>query len=275
MGTLVCFHAHPDDEAISTGGSIARAAAEGHRVILVVATHGEWGESPEDLGPGETLVDRRRAETVQSAAVLGIHRVVWLGYEDSGMTGWEQNANPASFLRAPVEEAAGRLADVLREEHADVLTVYDWHGNYGHPDHVKVYQVGCRAEQMVAAELPHLRVFEATMNRDEIRRQMEIARASGQQFEPDVEDGEFDPDGPMDDGNPMGMAEAEITLAVDVSPYVFLKRDAVKAHRSQVTDSGFFTRMTPATFAHAFGREWYIEHGRQPGLQPGWLFDDV
>ena len=133
MGTLVCFHAHPDDEAISTGGTIAQAAAEGHRVVLVVATNGDHGEVPDDLAPGETLVDRRRTETAASAAALGIDRVVWLGYTDSGMTGWEQNADPNSFMQADVDEAAGRLAEVLREEQADVLTTYDWHGNYGHP----------------------------------------------------------------------------------------------------------------------------------------------
>ena len=72
MGTLVLFHAHPDDEAISTGGTAARAAAEGHRVVLVIATGGEHGEVPDDLAPGETLVDRRRAETDRSAAALGI-----------------------------------------------------------------------------------------------------------------------------------------------------------------------------------------------------------
>ena len=124
---------------------MARAKAEGHRVVLVVATNGEHGEVPEDLRDGETLVDRRRAETEASAAALGVDRVVWLGYRDSGMTGWEQNADPSSFLRADVEEAAGRLAAVLEEESADVLTTYDWHGNYGHPDHVKVHQVGHRA----------------------------------------------------------------------------------------------------------------------------------
>jgi len=270
MGTLVCFHAHPDDEAISTGGSIARAAAEGHRVILVVATHGEWGETPEDLGPGETLVDRRRAETAQSAGVLGIHRVVWLGYEDSGMTGWEQNANPASFLRAPVEEAAGRLADVLREEDADVLTVYDWHGNYGHPDHVKVHVVGHLAAELAGTP----RVVEATMNRDEIRRFVDSARQAGMETAPGEED-DFDVDGPMDDGNPMGMAEAEITLAVDVSPYVFLKRDAVKAHRSQVTDTSFFAEMPDELFSRSFGTEWFIEKGVTPngGPRRGWLFE--
>jgi LmbE family N-acetylglucosaminyl deacetylase len=275
MGTLVVFHAHPDDEAIATGGSMARAHAEGHRVVLVVATNGEHGEVPDDLADGETLADRRRAETERSAAALGVDEVVWLGYADSGMTGWDANANERSFWQADVDEAAERLATILRREHADVLTIYDWHGNYGHPDHVKVYRVGCRAEQLVAGDLPDLRVFEATMNRDEIRRQMVAAREAGVQFEPDVEDGEFDPDGPMDDGNPMGMPEDELTTMVDVSDFVDNKYRAISAHASQVTDAGFFTRMTPETFAFAFGREWFIEHGRQPGPQPGWLFDHV
>ena len=275
MGTLVVFHAHPDDEAIATGGSMARAHAEGHRVVLVVATNGEHGEVPDDLADGETLADRRRAETERSAKALGVDEVVWLGYADSGMTGWDANANETSFLRADLDEAAARLAAILREQRADVLTIYDWHGNYGHPDHIKVYQVGSRAEEIVADDLPQLRVFEATMNRDEIRRQMEMARASGQQFEPDVEGGEFDPDGPMDDGNPMGMPEAELTMMVDVSDFVSNKFEAISAHASQVTDAGFFTRMTPEMFAFAFGREWYIEHGREQGLQAGWLFDPL
>jgi len=97
MSTIVCLHAHPDDEATSTGGTIARAVADGHRVVLVVATNGDHGEVPDDLAPGETLVDRRRTEVLASAEVLGIERVEWLGYTDSGMTGWEQNGAPSSF----------------------------------------------------------------------------------------------------------------------------------------------------------------------------------
>lgn len=270
MGTLVAFHAHPDDEAISTGGSMARAHAEGHRVVLVVATNGEHGEVPDDLAVGETLADRRRAETEASASALGADRVVWLGYSDSGMTGWDQNDHDHSFWQADLDEAAGRLAVVLREEAADVLTIYDWHGNYGHPDHVKVHQVGCRAEEMVASELPGLRVFEATMNRDEMRRQFAMAREAGEGFGPDED---FDPDGPMDDGNPMGTPEAELTMVVDVVPFVLAKRAAIAAHRSQVTDSSFFVQMPAEMFELAFGREWFVEHGRPGGLQPGWLFD--
>lgn len=269
MSTLVTFHAHPDDEAISTGGSIARAAADGHRVVLVVATHGEWGEMPDDLLPGETLVDRRQAETARSAEILGIQRVVWLGYEDSGMTGWDQNANVRSFHQAPVEEAAARLAEILREEQPDLLTVYDWHGNYGHPDHVKVHHVGHRAAELAAVE----RVVEATMNRDAVRRMIEQARQLGAEFTGD--EGDFDVDGPADDGNPMGMAEHEITLAVDVRAYVDQKRDALFAHRSQVTDTSFFADMPDEVFRGAFGTEWFIEKGVEPGAGPrlGWFFE--
>ena len=272
MGTLVVFHAHPDDEAIATGGSMARAHAEGHRVVLVIATGGEHGEVPDDLTVGETLAERRRAETNRSAAALGVDRLVWLGYHDSGMTGWEANQDELSFWLADIDEAAHRLAEILLEEHADVLTIYDWHGNYGHPDHIKVHQVGSRAEQIVAGELPQLRVFEATMNRDEIRRQMTMAREAAETFVPDDD---FDPDGPMDDGNPMGMTEAELTHVVDVSQYVEHKRRAIAAHSSQVTDSSFFLQMPPEMFAIAFGREWFIEHGRDPGLSAGWLFDHL
>ena len=128
MSTLVCFHAHPDDECIGTGGTIARASAEGHRVVLVVATNGDHGEIPADMPAGKTLVEVRREETMKSAETLGIHRVVWLGYEDSGMTGWEQNTHVEAFCNASLDDAAHKLADVLREENADVLTTYDWHG---------------------------------------------------------------------------------------------------------------------------------------------------
>ena len=128
MSTVVAFHAHPDDESLIMGGSLARASAEGHRVVLVVATNGDHGQIPDDLAPGETLMDRRKRETQASCDLLGIHRLVWLGYCDSGMTGWEQNSLPGAFIAADVDEAAQRLADVLIEERADVVTVYDWHG---------------------------------------------------------------------------------------------------------------------------------------------------
>ncbi|MDP9465443.1 MAG: PIG-L family deacetylase [Actinomycetota bacterium] len=265
MGTLVCFHAHPDDESISTGGSLARASAEGHRVVVVIATDGDYGEVPDDLADGESLVDRRRTETVRSAAALGVHRLEWLGYKDSGMTGWEQNNDPSSFVRAPVDEAAERLAEILREEQADVVTVYDWHGNYGHPDHIKVHTVGHRAAELAGVE----RVFEATMNRDHIVRIMEIARQTGAPIGED----DFDPNSGADDGNPFGMTEAELTHAVDVTAHLQAKRESLRCHRSQITDTSFFLEMPEEAFAAAFGTEWFIQKGTSPGLRDGWFFE--
>ena len=268
MGTLVCFHAHPDDESISTGGSIARAVAEGHRVVLVVATNGDFGEIPTDLDPSETLVQRRQAEAAKSALVLGVHRLEWLGYKDSGMTGWEQNADPESFMRANLDEAAERLAQILREESADVLTTYDWHGNYGHPDHVKVHQVGHRAAEMAGTPT----VFEATMNRDHIVRMMSMASELGVGLTEENEP-QFDPAGPADDGNPFGMSEDELTHAIDVVPFIAQKRESMKCHASQITDTSFFLQMPDEVFATMFGTEWFIRKGAPLGLRPGWLFE--
>jgi LmbE family N-acetylglucosaminyl deacetylase len=263
MATLLCFHAHPDDEAIATGGTMARAAAAGHRVILVVATGGEHGETPADLAAEETLADRRAAETRVSATALGFDDVRFLGYRDSGMTGWDQNANPEAFMNAPLDQAAQRLADILRSENVDVLTHYDWHGNYGHPDHVMVHKVGKRAAEL--AQTPY--VYEATMNRDHIRRMMEAAKASGADV-PDFGDEEA-PN--TDDGNPFGMAETELTTAVDVTGFVSNKRAAMRAHRSQITDGSFFLEMPEEMFAMSFGTEWFIRQGHPVGISEDWL----
>src|SRR5262245_24686604 len=122
MGTLVCFHAHPDDECIQTGGVMRKAADEGHRVVLVVATKGENGEVDEGfLDEGEALWERRVVETQAAADILGAKRVEFLGYVDSGMMGTPENDVPGSFWQADVEEAAAKLAAILEEENADVL----------------------------------------------------------------------------------------------------------------------------------------------------------
>jgi LmbE family N-acetylglucosaminyl deacetylase len=261
MATVVSFHAHPDDEVTSTGGTLARAADQGHRVVLVVATGGEHGESPDDLGPGETLTSRRAGELATSAEILGIARVVWLGYVDSGMQGWEQNDHADSFARADVDEAANRLAAILVEEQADVLITYDWHGNYGHPDHVQVHRVGHRAAELAGTPA----IYEATMNRDLLVRMVEHARQAGvaPEEDRDVSAG--------DDGNPLGTPESELTTKVDVNSYLDRKRAALQAHASQVSDSSFFLSMDPGLFAEIFGTEWFIHVGVSPPVSESWL----
>jgi LmbE family N-acetylglucosaminyl deacetylase len=255
MATLVSFHAHPDDECIVTGGVMAKAASEGHRVVLVVATKGENGEVPDGfLGPDEQLWQRRVEETKAAAEVLGATRVEFLGYVDSGMMGTPENDLPGSFWTADVDEAAGRLAAILDDEQADVLTVYDDIGGYGHPDHIKVHSVGYRAAEL-AAKSP--RVFEATINRDQILRGIRERR---EQLGPDIEVPNIE-----DDPN-FGKPEAVITAAVDVREFLDHKRRAMKAHASQISDQSFFLQMPDDAFAHGFGTEWFIRKGQGPGI---------
>ncbi len=266
MPTIVFLHAHPDDEASQTSGSMSRAAAEGHRVVVVYATNGDHGEVPVDLLPGETVVDRRRAEATASAEVIGIARVAWLGYADSGMNGWEQNGHGAAFHGADLDEAAGRLAAILDEEGADVLVGYDWHGGYGHPDHVKVHHVAHRAAEL-ARRRP--RLLESTFSRDAMRSFYVMAVESGQA------DMGWDPDGPADDGNPFGTPEAELHYSVDVSDRIAVKRAALACHASQTTDVGGMLGMPEEVFALVFGREYFIEPGRAPGMREAWIIEDA
>jgi LmbE family N-acetylglucosaminyl deacetylase len=253
MATLVCFHAHPDDESIATGGTMAQAAADGHRVVLVCATKGEHGEVAEGfLDEGETLGERRVKETHASADVLGVVAVEFLGYVDSGMMGTPENDLPGSFWSADVEEAAARLAEVLRGEQADVLTVYDANGNYGHPDHIQVHRVGIRAAELAGVE----RVYESTVNRDEMKRRIAELQASG--LLDDAPEGEGPPD---PDEMDLGVAEELLTTRVDVTGWLEQKRASMRAHASQIAEQSFFLAMPDEAFSGAFGVEWYIRHG--------------
>ena len=262
--TLVTFHAHPDDECISTGGTMAKAATEGHRVVLVLATGGEVGEVGDGvLAPGETLAERRATETARAAELLSVARVVHLGYRDSGMEGTPDNEHPESFWAADVEEAAERLAVVLREEEADALTIYDDHGGYGHPDHIQVHRVGVRAAALAGTP----RVYEATMNRDQIARFIRERRVEADQAGVELPDGVNDPDAIT-----MGTPEALLTTAVDVSGVVDRKREALGAHASQVDETHFFLAMPVELFREAFGTEFYVRRGAPAGITETSLF---
>ena len=262
MATAVFFHAHPDDEAIATGGTMAKARAEGHRVILVTATGGEHGEVEEGfLGTDESLAQRRATELVEAAEILGCHRLAWLGYVDSGMMGTPENDHPDSFWQADLEVAAGRLADILREEGADVLTVYDEHGNYGHPDHIQVHRVGVRAAEMAGVS----RVYESTIDRDRLRELMERAAELGLADLPDT-------DG-VDDT--MGTPGELITTRVDVRDYLDVKRRAMRAHASQIAETSFFLAMPPEAFEAMWGLETYIRRGAAPGTDESNILEDA
>ncbi|MGH8976961.1 MAG: PIG-L family deacetylase, partial [Acidimicrobiia bacterium] len=249
--TLVTFHAHPDDAEIVCGGTVALAKAAGYRVVLVVATRGELGEVRTGvLTSDETLAERREAETRAAADLLGIDRVEFLGYVDSGMAGEPTNDAPDSFAGADADAAAKRLAHLLHEERADVLTIYDGNGGYGHPDHVQVHRVGVLAAELAGTPA----VFEATMNRDHFKRLMKAQPEAMDQIaaeeRPAVEDLES-----------LGVPEDQITTTVDVREYVMLKRDALALHESQVGPESFFFGLSDDAFREAFGYEWFIRRG--------------
>ncbi len=231
---------------------MAQTSAAGGRVVLVIATRGERGEpQPGVLGDGEALWERRIPETFKSAEVLGADRVEFLGYVDSGMMGEPSNDFPYCFWQADVDQASNRLAAILEEEQADILTVYDDHGGYGHPDHIQVHRVGLAAAEKAGVQ----RVFEATMNRDQIRNALaEVATLAAEEAADGV-------DVPEPDEN-MGTPEAEITHGLDVSDFIAAKRAAMVAHESQISADSWFLKMEDEMFLRAFGTEWFIETGK-------------
>ena len=247
MATIVSFHAHPDDEALLTGGWLAQRAAAGDRVVLAFATDGGAGlaSGAREAGP---LAVRRRAEAAASAGALGAAAVVWLGYADSGMA-HTPSADVGRFADVPVADAARRLAALLDEEDADLLTGYDANGGYGHPDHVHVHHVA-RLAQTLAARPP--RLLEATRDRTWLVRGLALLR----------------PVAPLLPGLTLPGAEiysaaAQVSLRVDVRDQLTAKRAALAAHASQAS-GGVRTlallRALPRPLARwVLGTEWFVE----------------
>jgi LmbE family N-acetylglucosaminyl deacetylase len=254
MATLVSFHAHPDDETVLCGGTLYLAARAGPRVVLVCATGGERGEYPDGLlEPGESLAERRRLELAEAARILGIARVVHLGYRDSGMLGAPGNTDAESFHAADLEQAAGRLAAVLTEEGAQLLTIYDHHGTYDHPDHVKVHRVGVRAAELAGTP----EVLEATLCRDRIAR----LRA---RTDPAADQSRVEGTGE----DTIGLPESELNTRVDLGPALDIKRAALAAHASQYPEDSFFRQLPDEAFTIGFGTEWYRRRPTSDGPSP-------
>jgi LmbE family N-acetylglucosaminyl deacetylase len=261
--TVVSFHAHPDDEALLTAGTLARAATEGHRVVLVVATLGGVGLTSPELAGAGPLTDRRHRELLASAAAIGAARVEWLGYDDSGDATPVLATEADKFALADVEEAAVRLARILDAERADVLTTYDQRGGYGHPDHVQVHRVGLRAAELAGTRV----VLEATVDRTRLLKVTRwVSRLPGIPADFAVPREAYTP-------------SDQLTHAVDVSSYARAKRASMAAHVSQQSGVGdrrrtlsVMLRLPGFLFRRVFGHEWYVERGRPPG-QP--LLDDI
>ncbi len=249
--TLVLVHAHPDDEASTTGGVIAKYSRAGYRVVLVTCTNGELGDSPAGTTPDEDhhntdeVVAHRMEELAQSCEILGVSRLVLLGYHDSGMMGWPQNDAEGSFWRTPVELAGARLAAILDEEQADVVVTYDENGFYGHPDHIQANRVTLAA---VAAAKVTPKLYYATVARSAFERLRRLLEEHGVE----LPDDDGDADRPE-----MGASDEQLGAVVDVGEFVGLKRAALAAHASQTSQS-FFFQLPEALFEQMFRDEWFI-----------------
>ncbi|HZT66903.1 MAG TPA: PIG-L family deacetylase [Acidimicrobiales bacterium] len=260
--TLMAVHAHPDDESSSTGGVLARYASEGVRTVVVTCTDGAQGDGPGGVKPGDadhdedSVVACRRRELDEACALLGVGDLEALGYRDSGMPGWEANGRPDAFANVPMEQAVGRVAELIERYRPQVLVTYDEDpSGYEHPDHVKAHRVAVAAAD--ATGIP-ARVFYTAIPRSAVKAFASAVRASGV----DLEEMGF----PAIDGEEpsFGTADERIAAVIDVSSVVDKKRAALAAHASQ-TDNSFFLRLPEEFFRMAFSFESFVlRHGPVP-----------
>ena len=257
MGTLLLVHAHPDDEAISTGGVMMKAKAHGHRVVLVTATRGEVGEiyNMDEASSRPRLGEIRTDELKNATEILGVDRQEYLGYRDSGMVVTDDNTVPRSFHQAPVEEAAGKLAVIVREERPDVVVTYAEDGVYGHPDHIKAHFVTNAALDLLereghAVQKLYYTAIPRSMMEAFIQQMPEEARQAM--------------------GGSMriaGTPDELVTARIDVQDYVQRKRDAFRAHVSQNDPNSWCATMQDQIYELAFGTEYYQLARGKPGSE--------
>jgi LmbE family N-acetylglucosaminyl deacetylase len=249
---LLAVHAHPDDETLTTGGTLARYAAEGVRTVVVTCTGGELG-----------LPGNRAQELRAAADVLGISRLVQLGYLDSGMPGAPENHRPGAFHAVETIQAAEKLASVLEQERPQVVVTYDETGGYGHPDHVKAHHVtvaACRRFSnarlyFVSFPLGWSRRFVAELRRAGIP--APGSAPAGADAGPDVEE--------------IGVPDARVTTRIDIRAYVAKKRAALACYPSQIGPDHFL-RQAPADLLHDL---WAYEFFERVGPRPPELEADL
>jgi LmbE family N-acetylglucosaminyl deacetylase len=261
--TFLAVHAHPDDEASSTGGLYRLLANQGVRTVLVCCTNGECGDGPDGAKPdadhhdGDEVAAVRAIELDNAVEVLGISRLARLGYRDSGMKGWPQNSDPESFWATPVSVAAEKLAAILREESPQVIMTYNEYGFYGHPDHIQAHLITLAAIKLLDYEptLYYNAIPDSVMVRfrerweQEDREQKAADAAKGLVREPEPANEE--------DEIPMGTPDADISAAIDISDVSDAKFDALAAHQSQIAES-FWMKMGREQFKQVMGTEWFI-----------------
>lgn len=261
---LMTVHAHPDDESIGTGGILAHYSALGSRTVVVVCTLGDHGEiSDPAFATPESLAEVRSAELAAAANILGISRTVHLGYRDSGMDGRPTNDDPRSFHMASLDEAAGRLVRLIREERPDVIVTYDSTGTYGHPDHIKAHRVTVaafaaagdwRAHPDMGAPWSPSKLYYAGATRATFSRLAQAMAEAG------IES-------PYGRGGGPNLAERIeryaipdewVTTVVDISPYADTKRAALLAHRTQFGAQSVFARLPSAALRDIWATESFV-----------------
>jgi LmbE family N-acetylglucosaminyl deacetylase len=251
--TLMAVHAHPDDEASSTGGVLATYSGQGVRTVLVTCTNGEFGDAPGGVKPGQDghdtrdVAELRLAELRESVKILGVTDLELLGFHDSGMPDWDYRNQPEAFCNVPVDDVADRIRDLISEYRPQVMITYDPAGPYQHPDHVHAAEAAVAAAK--ATGIP-AKVYFTAMRGSDWRKVWDALRELGA----DVPDG-----GSLPEEMRQRMAEHErlITTTVDIRPVLSRKREALFAHGSQIQES-WFSKIPPEVAEAAFGREHFI-----------------
>ena len=258
---LLLVHAHPDDESINNGVTMAKYAAQGTRVTLVTCTRGELGEitGPElaELAAdrADRLGEHRETELAAAMKELGVTDHRFLGepgeYRDSGMMGTEGNDRPDCFWQADVDEAAGRLAAIIREVRPRVLVTYNEIGGYGHPDHIKAHRVAMRAVDLLeGTEYAVDRVYFNLMPRSVADAALESLRADG------GETG-FTVPASADEIASVVEADSMISAAVEAEEFVPAKAAAMRAHATQVSVDEPFYALSDFVGMRVLGTEYY------------------
>jgi len=286
-GGVLFVHAHPDDESMGSGGTIARLVAEGARVDLVTCTDGAEGEihdpslDHEEARP--RLAQIRAAELACSVAALGdgaIHQHL-LGYRDSGMIGTDANGHPESFWQADTEEATRRLVEVVREARPAVIASYDENGNYGHPDHINAAKIARQAyHASQGTPWAVSRFYEIAFHRDAWFSLMAEMKRRGIELPWDMDSVADAP--PADELNPtnaatlgqvadsleagstesweesFGRSDDEVTTRVDVSAFRDAKRRSMDCHKTQRQDLGWLLDLPDDLAERALSTEYYV-----------------
>ena len=251
--TLMAVHAHPDDEASSTGGVLAYYSDQGVQTIVVTCTNGEFGDAPGQVKPGDdghdeqAVAELRLAELRQSGKILGVSHLEMLGYHDSGMPDWEYKDRPNAFCNVPLDEVSDRIAGLIQQYRPQVVISYDPEGMYQHPDHV---HAALAAAAAVAKSGTPAKFYETAMRPSSWRKIWEALREAGVETPDRGQPTE-------EEQRKMADAEARITTSVDIRSVLERKREALMAHASQIQDS-WFSKIPPEIAEEAFGFESFV-----------------